>query len=435
MRQRQNNPVFLQSGVAITSTPAPANYFRVSAVGFTCNRETSDDAFERDGKHDEIYLSAISYMINTDGQIIPRTRITTKSRVMGDVNNRSKEERRVMAGSAVGGLGGIQTGDAVPQAEPWKNSQASLADLLPFILWEGQLQPGGDNVIIHPSVFEWDGPGDFLTNFWENSIIGRLTNLPVSATVGLVDALLDGPFPNSYNFDAPGINPAPTLAQQFPRNFYKVSTQVAQRDYKVVTSKPADRPVGSERSTKEGFIHRPLQIRLWQETAVQLMNTDIGYGRGVLPIRFLDDGELKGDYTLYLKIEQLSMSAETNQINVTSSENFEPTTGYILSNVLAGHKVIDILNGEKVDGTFTVIYQPKGYDSQKWRLRKVNEDYYNISSVYSNKNLDVGSSGNGANVVTNSPGNAETQQWRLIRYCDGSFFVKKPRLVEGHGGL
>jgi uncharacterized protein YxeA len=30
-------------------------YYRVTAKGFICNRETTDDVLERDGKRDEIY--------------------------------------------------------------------------------------------------------------------------------------------------------------------------------------------------------------------------------------------------------------------------------------------------------------------------------------------------------------------------------------------
>ncbi len=70
------------------------NYYRVVVKGFTCNRETSDDILERDGKRDEVYLGSISYMLNNQGQTIPRTLVKRRSRTMGDVNGRAPEERR-----------------------------------------------------------------------------------------------------------------------------------------------------------------------------------------------------------------------------------------------------------------------------------------------------------------------------------------------------
>ena len=38
-------------------------YYRLTAKGFICNRETADDMLERDGKRDEIYLTSSSVMI------------------------------------------------------------------------------------------------------------------------------------------------------------------------------------------------------------------------------------------------------------------------------------------------------------------------------------------------------------------------------------
>ena len=83
------------------------NYYRVTAKGFICNRETVDDMLERDGKHDEIYLTSTAVLINSSGVSMPSTAIKIRSRTFGDVNARETQEKRAMAGSAVGNLGGI----------------------------------------------------------------------------------------------------------------------------------------------------------------------------------------------------------------------------------------------------------------------------------------------------------------------------------------
>jgi Ricin-type beta-trefoil lectin domain-like len=415
-------------------------YFRVIVKGFTCNRETTDDMLERDGKRDEIYISAKTYFFNSQGGTDDRVVNKVRSRVMGDVNNRAKEERRVMAGTAAGNLGGIQTGDQVPDAEPWKNNAQAKGDLLPFIIWEGELKPDKQTLTIEPSIFEYDGPDDFLTNFWDNSLIGTLLKPAIGLAVAPF-SLLSGYSINNdnvgnrpvYDDSQPGIWPAPTVIQQFPYQFSRVNVDALtpqqkteyQQKFRVVANKPNDRPIG----VIAGSLYSPLLIDLNQTSALKLSNTDFGYGNGIIPITYKDIDELKGDYTIYLQIELLNDYTQKNQINITSNENFSPVQNFVLRNTLANDKMIDIKDGSMADGAFTVLYQPKKIVSQQWRFKKVENDFYYITSVYSNKCLGPLNLANlnGANIVTYPVANLEFYHWRFIRYCDGSFIFKNRR--------
>lgn len=418
------------------------NYFRVVVKGFTCTRETADDMLERDGKRDEIYLTSTTQMLdisnNSIGQILKR-----RSRVMGDVNNRNKEERRVLAGSAFGKMGGIASGDNVPKNEPWKNTGKPKADLLPYILWEGTLNTDNTNMVwISPAIFEYDGADDFLTKFWDNSILGNIGQ----GVALLGSAIFSGVFGGgggSYDNDAPGVFPAPSLAQNFSNIFSVINTSTATpaqlaswMPYGLDFFSPKDRPIGIQRVSKNNSLvtlYNPLLINLLYKDAVKLSSTDFGYGHGIIPIRYKDFDELKGDYTLYIAVEEVKDASEKNLINITNNESFDNLQSYTLRNANAQDKYADILNGGDANGTLVVLNNAIYANSQRFKLIKANDEYYYITNVMTNKNLAVMfSEGNGANVVIYQrieTGNDFTnwQQWKIIRYCDGSYILQNKR--------
>lgn len=411
------------------------NYYRVVAKGFVCNRETNDDMLERDGKRDEIYLASTSVLIDANGYSMPQTSVKNRTRTMGDVNGRAKEERRCMAGSAAGSLGGIQTGDNVPDVEPWKNNAMASGDLLPFVLWEGDLS-GGKSVMITPTIMEYDGPDDFLTNLWHNSFVGQLTKIPV-AFASLPFALLTQGINTSntigqYDDSSPGVFPVPTATQQFPNQFYRLNidgltpVQRAEflKNYEVVTHKPADRPIGSLQGA-----FQPLIMKFDAATIAQISQKDFGYGRGIVPIRFKDVSDLKGDYTVFYSFEKVTDESLKNRVNIVNNDVFDPVVGYQLRNVYADDKVADVLNGGMENNTHIVLNSDKDINSQKFRIKKANDYYFTFTNIYNNFNLDLlnKNDGNGVNIVTSAPDGSETQQWAFIRYCDGSWVIRNVR--------
>ncbi|NJM78760.1 MAG: RICIN domain-containing protein [Flavobacterium sp.] len=374
-------------------------------------------------------------MVNNMGKSIPSTAVRNRTRIMGDVNGRAIEEKRVQAGLSSKLNGGIFTSDNVPVPEPWKNNAQATGDLLPFILWEGSLVAGSDYVIINPSIMEYDGPDDFWTNFWHNSFVGAILQAPINIAAIPIGAFVYSPAaPNQtvdnvfyYDESTPGVFPAPSILQQFPNNFFRMNvasmnaTQLEnfKTNNKIITNRPADRPIGVERDD----LYNPLQIKLDNTSANQISTIDFGYGKGIIPIKYKDRDDLKGDYTVFISIEKVIDETQKNKINVVSNDNIDALQSFALRNAFAKDKVIDVLNGNRNNGALAVINFDKKLDSEKWKFRKQG-DYYYISNNYNNLVLDVMADGNGANVVMNTNTNADSQKWQLIRYCDGSFIIR-----------
>src|SRR5687768_8665601 len=145
--------------------------FRVSLVGLAVNRETWDDALERDGKRDEVYVVAQPLVFSADGTLRSDSGVL-RSRVMGDPTRRPE---RVAAGSTpanagvpgigVSGAGGLRTGDRFPLNLSVRPSGLGR-DTLPMFLWEGELvgissKPVDETnvAVIILTVWEWDSPG------------------------------------------------------------------------------------------------------------------------------------------------------------------------------------------------------------------------------------------------------------------------------------
>lgn len=423
----------INSSAKTVITKGGGDYYRVVVKGFTCNRESADDVLERDGKRDEIYLTSLSYLVNTMGKPIPSTAIRTRSKLLGDINGRGPENKWAMAGSASGGLGGIQTGDQLPDVEPWKNNAPASGDLLPFVLWEGELKTGSDYAVIHPGIMEWDGPADFLTNFWHNSIAA----MALKPAVGIASL----PFKafgigNSIPYDnAPGVYPVPTVMQQFGSIFYRADLQSLSREeiqkLTVGTGMPNDRPIG----VGEQDVFNPLQIRLDHTVANQISQRDFGYGKGIIPIVYRDREDLKGEYTMYLAFEKLDDASQRDRMNVMHVDAFDPVTEYSFRSVHAPDKETDILNGGMVSNTHVVLNDLLGLKSQRWTIKKANQFYYQITNKYNNLVLDILNQNDisGSNIVTSSPNGNDFQLWSFVRYCDGSWLVrnvKTKRIME-----
>ncbi|VXC39802.1 conserved hypothetical protein [Flavobacterium sp. 9AF] len=409
------------------------DYYRVSVKGFICNRETSDDILERDGKHDEIYLTSLSYLVNSQGNSIPSTAIKTKSKFLGDINGRGPENKWAMAGSAPGLLGGIQSGDQIPDNEPWKNNALHSGDLLPFVLWEGELKQGSDYAVIHPGIMEWDGPADFLTNFWHNSFAAMVLK-PGVGIASLPFRALGIGNTDDYN-NSPGVFPAPTVMQQFGNIFYRADLQsLSTSDFQkfhVGTDRPIDRPIGVEKSD----IFNPLQIRLDYNTATTLSQRDFGYGRGIIPIVYRDREDLKGEYTVFISFEKITDASQRDRMNITHADNFDPISEYSFRSVHASDKETDILNGGMESNTHVVLNNLLGLKSQRWTIKKANQYYFHIKNQYNNLILDLLNQNdiNGSNIVTSVPNGNDSQLWSFIRYCDGSWLVrnyKTKRVME-----
>lgn len=269
-----------------TAAPMSGNY-RVTITGFTANHETWDNAFELDGKRDEVWIDAeVSILDRNNNSILPGQPL--RSKVMGDVNN---QPGRIQAGTA-SSLGGIRSYDNVPSATPWVMSGTAQPDRLPLAVWEGQLVQGQSAVVITPSIWEWDGPQDVVSayfSWWKDVINNGMKTAQQTAFVQSVFGT-----PTRYALD---------LQQT---QFRAVTGFVED-----VFGKAEDRPIGLDVSGT-GPDGRPIyapklkMITLTYESAETLLKQNVnGRGYGVLAIPYVDNAKFAGNYTLFVKLEKI----------------------------------------------------------------------------------------------------------------------------------
>ena len=135
--------------------------YRASINGFWCHNETWDDAFNWDGKHDEVFLDVNTKVADVSGTITQN--FDSESELMGDT---WRLPGRVQAGSA-SDRGGIISGNKFPWNQPWnrQNGLNTTSRVPRYTIWEGELKPGRDLVFLTPTVWEWD-PGAGAWDGW-----------------------------------------------------------------------------------------------------------------------------------------------------------------------------------------------------------------------------------------------------------------------------
>jgi hypothetical protein len=258
--------------------------YRMTINGFWCHNETWDDALNWDGKHDEVFLAVNTKTVSPDGTV--QHNLDSEGELMGDTWNLPN---RIQAGSA-SDRGGIVSGDKFPPGpKPWERSAAlNSGRYPPYVIWEDDLEPGQDMVIVTPTIWEWD-PG---VGFWDGwlawqvqtdkeygqrakDIFGKIW--PVSKPV----------------FDAVslGIQTVGTLAGLWSP-----------------LGKSQRRPIGIQRNPDDpdGFVFNPASIALNTETADYLVaGNRQGLGSGIVELSYQDDPYLRGVYSLFVQVERL----------------------------------------------------------------------------------------------------------------------------------
>ena len=73
--------------------------------------------------------------------------------------------------------------------------------------------------------------------------------------------------------------------------------------------------------------------------------------------------------------------------NISTQEVEDGT--YIIKSVVNQNFVIDVEAGSKNDGANVQLYQRNDTNAQKWIIKKIDNKYYTIVSLGSNKSLDV----------------------------------------------
>jgi hypothetical protein len=126
-------------------------HFQLVALQFVARHQTRDDALEMDGPGDEIMVRSDTLTFAPDGHFV-----TSDRRMSGVFGAPDKWD--FVAGSAVPGwsaaaqVGGLKTGDVYPmQIRPVRPNGD-----LPMVLFDGELERGGNDVLIVPSIWEME---------------------------------------------------------------------------------------------------------------------------------------------------------------------------------------------------------------------------------------------------------------------------------------
>jgi hypothetical protein len=275
-------PVLGQIPSSNSAGQADRATFRVTLLGFVVNHETRDTLLETDGKRDEVYQVPVVLFFDRDSDLRTRT-FRAFGPIHGDTNNHPTYVQAGMTSDR----GGLRTGDAFPRTRPWEGRTPTGPGLgFPSVLFEGELRPVQNAAVIIPTIWESDGNQELFTPYMD--AIARA----IPTIRGGVAHLLSDPSLTPYDFRpmfgvAFGLDETVTLDERI------VNTQ--------------DRPVGMVRlvSSPDRLSFQPQVLVLTYEGARDAIARDNGFGPGVIEVRYDDQRELEGGYSLYLKVERV----------------------------------------------------------------------------------------------------------------------------------
>jgi hypothetical protein len=261
--------------------PGEHGTFRVTLLGFVVNHETRDTLLETDGKRDEVFQVPVVLFFDRDRGLEPLS-FSVFGPIHGDTN---RHPTYVRAGSA-SALGGLRTGDSFPAARPWEGrTPAGPGFGFPSVLFEGELRPVHNAAVIIPSLWEWDGNQELFSPYMD-AIEEAMPAIRLN-----VGHILAAPDLTPYEFRAKsgesiGLNKTVTL------------------DDRVFDMR--NRPIGMVRAASPGrFDFQPQVLVLTYEGARDAAGRDVGFGPGVIEVRYEEPPELEGNYSLYFKVERL----------------------------------------------------------------------------------------------------------------------------------
>jgi hypothetical protein len=261
--------------------PASSGRFRITINGFACRRPTYDDATQRDGADDEVYLTAFVKLYDRETS---RNQPGARSLVLGDANGFPDRVRAGSGSSIFGGNGGFREGDTFPAGgRPWERSATPGGDRPPLLVWEGELVRGEHALLILPTLWEWDTPYSLETPYVA----------AVAAAWG--DDQIEAAARRMSQFDA---GPRVTFGDRLADLFGGV------RISKDSLGDPKSRPVGMiDRGDHYAFAPRALVFTY--QSAARVASLSLNGAPGVYRLDFDDDERLRGAYTLYIQVEQL----------------------------------------------------------------------------------------------------------------------------------
>ncbi|HEX8121207.1 MAG TPA: hypothetical protein VF549_08075 [Solirubrobacteraceae bacterium] len=289
--------------------------FRVTLNGFRCLRPTWDDALQRDGVDDELFVRSEAQVFDGANRRLGGP-LRTTSTVMGDAHNRPERIRAGSGSNIFGGNGGFREGDQFPASNPVVRSgpPAPGPPAPPMILFDGQLIEGETSVLVAPTLWEFDSGSAPAAQPEETGTIAFIDPPPILAFLRLLRAhTLPSPGDGTGALQATLTNGdaawGPTAGA------FTDPTQVpgfaAVRVHKNLFGDPGDRPIGMA-DTGEFYTFNPQVLALTFNLAERLTASQPplpfapagARPNGIVGLRYTDNERLRGDYVMFLQVER-----------------------------------------------------------------------------------------------------------------------------------
>jgi hypothetical protein len=265
--------------------------FRININGFACHHQTLDDALQRDGVDDEIFVRADLSLYD---RVTNRNQPSAETLVLGDSNGRPQRIRAGSGHNIFGGNGGFRNGDNFPAGTtPWLRTMAPQSDRPPLLVWEGQLVRDDNALVLLPSIWEWDdGPTVLYNTEWIRSVANTWST--IGPDVRRMIATRGGSDPGSMRA---------SMRSLF--NNVSQSKSAVSGIFGPIFDGPAHRPVGMD-DRGDHYGYQPEALVLTYDAADRISRTVTpGLGAGIIQLNFRDHPALQGDYTLFIQIERV----------------------------------------------------------------------------------------------------------------------------------
>jgi hypothetical protein len=268
--------------------------FQVMLTGVKVTTPTVEEPLNLDGRGDEIF--GVAAVLVWDRKLSTnKSYALLQTQDYGEVGLSLALPNRIQAGSATT-KGGLAAGDRAPYYYDPSGTQIPepAADRFPLLIWEGDLQAGGDMVIVAPSAWERDVvhlQWESYKNNWKNVSPRAIVDSPAIKLQMSEQVLSLTQIPLSpLVLAAP---PTPTFNGQ-PINGYKIAD--------LAFGPSNDRPIGM-RAAFGVFIYEERMAVITYEKVATMKS-----GEGVsiaIPLKEPPGLALNGDYTLYLRVKRL----------------------------------------------------------------------------------------------------------------------------------
>jgi hypothetical protein len=317
--------VVTEPQVPLGRKPPQRHRYRVSIIGFNVTRQTFDGYQEVDGKGDEVYVAAQVTKFNANGEMFSNT--GERGVLMGDINLLPVDEERLQAGN-LSDQGGI--GDGFTYLPARNPSVRYSKPTLPWVVYEGELIQGFDALTVIPSIWEWDN--DYYSYQWYQKWAFGLRPGGRPAFFYDPEPGRGRPVPDTRTVGSGWITQIVSESVRSPNGLAPTSSWgegpvISYPGNPILVNPSGDQPIGAN-PPNDGdprrvfvpqilFLTEQLAQRVVRTNfplpAVRTSNGNTGItaeqfarlGPGVIPVRYHGRDEGMGDYTIFLKVEQV----------------------------------------------------------------------------------------------------------------------------------